>query len=96
MLIDRSDGLLRHGRLSRKYVVKQLAARLRPQLEATVKHNESAPGDSFVPGEFDQVLTSLNAILGLRPCFTGLGRTSACSKQSSLNRPQCLALLSLH
>ena len=36
-------------------MVKQLAARLRPQLEATVKQNESAPGDSFVPGEFDQV-----------------------------------------
>lgn len=56
LLINGSDRRLKHARLSRKYVVKQLAARLRPQLEATVKQNESAPGDSFVPGEFDQVL----------------------------------------
>ncbi|CAK0786230.1 hypothetical protein CVIRNUC_009443 [Coccomyxa viridis] len=50
--IPNIDPLLLHN--VRKYVVKQLAARLRPQLEATVKQNESAPGDSFVPGEFDQ------------------------------------------
>lgn len=44
----------------RKYVVKQLAARLRPQLEAVVKQNESAAGDSFVPGDFNQVSKSSN------------------------------------
>ena len=43
--------------LRRKYVVQQLAARLRPQLEAIVKNNESAPGDTFVPGDFTQVQT---------------------------------------
>ena len=41
--------------LCRKYVVQQLAARMRPQLEAVVKQNESAAGDTFVPGDFNQV-----------------------------------------
>ena len=39
-------------------MVKQLAERLRPQLEAAVKQNESAPGDAFIPGDFDQVRLS--------------------------------------
>lgn len=43
--------------ICRKYVMQQLAARLRPQLEAVVKQNESAGGDTFVPGDFDQVQT---------------------------------------
>ena len=35
--------------------MQQLAARLRPQLESVVKQNESAAGDTFVPGDFNQV-----------------------------------------
>jgi len=35
--------------------VKQLASTLRPQLETVVKQNESAAGDTFVPGDFNQV-----------------------------------------
>ena len=39
-------------------MVKQLAERLRPQLEAAVKQNESASGDAFIPGDFNQVWLS--------------------------------------
>ena len=35
-------------------MIRQLAARLRPELEAAVKANETAPGTSYIPGDFTQ------------------------------------------
>ncbi len=42
-------------RVLRQYVVRELAARLRPELEAAVKRNEAAAGASYVPGDSEQV-----------------------------------------
>ncbi len=90
--------------LCRKYVVQQLAARLRPQLEAVVKQNESAAGDTFVPGDFDQVQissclrmshrmyigTALNPTKGRRAWYSMLAYAVALLKPCILSSPESL------
>ncbi len=35
-------------------MVRHLAARLRPELEAAVKRNEAPAGSAYIPGDFTQ------------------------------------------
>ncbi|KAK9918305.1 hypothetical protein WJX75_003036 [Coccomyxa subellipsoidea] len=50
--IPNIDPVLLHN--VRQYLVRELAARLRPELEAAIKRNESAAGASYVPGDSKQ------------------------------------------
>ncbi|EIE24754.1 aminopeptidase N, partial [Coccomyxa subellipsoidea C-169] len=50
--IPNIDPVLLHN--VRQYVAWELAARLRPELEAAIKRNESAPGASYTPGDSAQ------------------------------------------
>lgn len=56
-VIDAADPVLVHE--VRHYVNKQLAAQLRPELEALVKANDSAPGEAY---EFNAAHAARRAI----------------------------------
>ena len=77
-------------------MVQQLAARLRPQLEAVVKQNESAAGDTFVPGDFDQVQCHQALAAPLHVIGTALNLTegrrhgTTCSPAVTLLELSCL------
>ena len=66
--------------------MKQLASTLRPQLEAVVKQNESAAGDTFVPGDFNQVRPKTASTLHLNH---PQGQLSLSLKVICLHAPDC-------
>ena len=63
--------------------MQQLAARLRPQLEEVVKQNESAAGDTFVPGDFNQV----------QPCRTSAYMPSLHADQQAMSEGDKLYMM---
>ncbi|BDA49167.1 Aminopeptidase N [Coccomyxa sp. Obi] len=97
--IPNIDPVLLHS--VRQYVVHELAARLRPELEAAVKRNEAPAGASYVPGDSAQAaqraiknkaLSYLSALKDPKVTADLLQRTrSATNMTDQISALACLA-----
>ena len=57
------------GPCHRQYVIRELAARLRPELEAVVKKNDIPPDTAYVPGDFAQACQSVLLLMSMQGCL---------------------------